>query len=112
MRAGFLTYSSRTDQRKAFKLICHPDDPSIARGGRTSDSFAPAKPVPVSKSRSAPYAPTLHARLRILIGWQQPKTRTGGACASLSEILPSARIALFVRMTKKGDPIDAQQPNF
>src|SRR5271170_7418929 len=34
---------------------CHPDDPSIARGGRTSDSFAPAKPVPVSTSRSAPF---------------------------------------------------------
>jgi len=30
-------------------LLCHPDDLSIARGGRTSDSFAPAKPVPVLK---------------------------------------------------------------
>ena len=30
---------------------------------------------------------------------QQPKTGTGGACAPLSEILPSARVARFVRMT-------------
>ena len=28
---------------------CHPDDLSNARGGRTSDSFAHAKPVPVSE---------------------------------------------------------------
>jgi hypothetical protein len=32
---------------------------------------------------------------------QQPGTGTGGACAPLSEILPSARDARFVRMTKK-----------
>jgi hypothetical protein len=34
-------------------LFRHPDDPSIARGGRTSDSFARAKPVPVSENRAA-----------------------------------------------------------
>jgi hypothetical protein len=31
------------------RLLCHPDDPSNARGGRASDSFAHAKPVPVSE---------------------------------------------------------------
>src|SRR5208282_4674060 len=42
-----LTLSSfRSEQREPY---CHPDDPSIARGGRTSDSSAPAKPVPVSE---------------------------------------------------------------
>src|SRR5580658_8143661 len=32
---------------------------------------------------------------------QQPRTGTGGACAPLSEILPFARVARFVRMTEK-----------
>src|SRR5271163_4351792 len=32
---------------------------------------------------------------------QQPRTGTGGACAPLSEILPSARVARFVRMTEE-----------
>jgi hypothetical protein len=35
------------------------------------------------------------------IGKQQLKTGTGGACAPLSEILPAARVARFVRMTKE-----------
>jgi hypothetical protein len=30
--------------------FCHPDDGSNATGGRISDSFARAKPVPVSSS--------------------------------------------------------------
>src|SRR5277367_1195521 len=42
----------RKKQREPF---CHPEDPGIARGGGISDSFASAKPVPVSTSRSAPY---------------------------------------------------------
>jgi hypothetical protein len=37
----------------------------------------------------------------ILIGKQQRKTGTGGARAPLSEILPAARVARFVRMTQK-----------
>jgi hypothetical protein len=32
---------------------------------------------------------------------QQLETGTGGACTPLSEILPSARVARFVRMTPK-----------
>jgi hypothetical protein len=38
--------------------LCHPDDLSNARGGRASDSFAHAKPVPVSEiaQRSFPDA--------------------------------------------------------
>jgi hypothetical protein len=31
------------------------------------------------------------------------KTGTGFACAKLSEILPSARVARFVRMTQKNE---------
>jgi hypothetical protein len=40
-------------------------------------------------------------------GRQQLKTGTGGARAPLSEILPSARGARFVRMTKKSVANDA-----
>jgi hypothetical protein len=36
----------------------------------------------------------------VLNGWQQSETGTGGAYAPLSEILPAARVARFVRMTK------------
>src|SRR5579862_6456299 len=36
-----------------FTFLCHPDDLSNARGGRTSDSFADAKPVPFSENRRA-----------------------------------------------------------
>src|SRR5260221_8462644 len=60
------------------------------------DSFAQAKPVPVSENRDA--------LLRILIGRQQLRTGTGGAYAPLSEILPAARVARFVRMTEFARP--------
>jgi hypothetical protein len=35
-----------------------------------------------------------------LSGKQQRKTGTGGAYAPLSEILPAARVARFIRMTE------------
>src|SRR5208282_3743665 len=37
-------------ERKQRKHSRHPDDASNASRGRTSDSFAPAKPVPVSNA--------------------------------------------------------------
>jgi glutathione S-transferase len=58
------------------------------------DSFAPAKPAPVLKSRSAP----LLMASRSLRHWMQRlRTGIGGAYAPLSEILRCARVARFSR---------------
>jgi hypothetical protein len=60
-----------------------------------------------SEVRESQLAPSLEIRTRPRVlrwssAWkQQLKTGTGGACAPLSEILPSARDARFVRMTQK-----------
>ena len=73
---------------------------ALVTGGTNSDSFAQAKPVPVSENREA-----------VLCGgrahppdsyWmQRRRTGTGGSCAPLSEILPAACDARFVRGHKK-----------
>jgi len=39
-----------------FASLCHPDDLSNAKEERASDSFAHAKPVPVSENRAASFA--------------------------------------------------------
>ena len=49
-RASFVCHP---DEVSKASFTCHPDDLSNARGGRTSDSFAHAKPVPVSENRAA-----------------------------------------------------------
>jgi hypothetical protein len=70
-------------------LICHPDDPSIARGGRTSDSFAQAKPVPVSETAQRSLCFCRHAiAANSYSEGNNSKTGTGGAYAPLSEVLP------------------------
>ena len=46
---------------------CHPDDPSNARGGRISDSFASAKPVPVSESLHPSSYPPKNPTTRAII---------------------------------------------
>src|ERR1700723_1377648 len=52
-RASSGEFSVVLTKRATRAPIRHPDDLSNARGGRTSDSFAHAKPVPVSENRAA-----------------------------------------------------------
>jgi hypothetical protein len=44
----------------------------------------------------------------ILVGCSDSETGTGFAGAKLSEILPAARVARFVRMTWEGEETEAQ----
>src|SRR5271163_1089795 len=88
----------RKKQREPF---CHPEDPSIARGGRISDSFAAAKPVPVSTSRSAPYVRrnrqsrhTWSSTLTLLPFWRRESER----CAAFSTF-PRSRTPAMLNFT-------------
>src|SRR5271163_4084820 len=101
-------------------MIRHPDEASDASHAvilTTRASRGEEGPRTASRQRSrfrfrhrAALLILLSPRKRgeFLFGRQQPKTGTGGACAPLSEILPSARVARFVRMTQ--EPPCARKP--
>src|ERR1700735_3734937 len=54
---GQLRFLCNPDEASNARVLCHPDDLSNARGGRTSDSFAYAKPVPVSEIAQRSFSP-------------------------------------------------------
>jgi hypothetical protein len=81
-------------------LICHPDDPSIARGGRTSDSFAQAKPVPVSETAQRSLCFCRHAiAANSHSEGSNSKPVPAALTQPLSEVLPPLD-ARVVRMTE------------
>src|SRR5271156_5697761 len=97
-RAGRDDPSSRRSERR--EPCSHPDDPSIARGGRTSDSFAPAKPVPVSETAQRSLCFCRHAiAANSYSEGNNSKPVPAALTQPLSEVLPPLD-ARVVRMTE------------
>jgi len=73
-----------------FASLCHPDDLSNARGGMDLGQLRVSAAGSGFEDRAA----------LLCLESSDLETGTGGANAPLSEILPAARVARFVRMTE------------
>jgi len=83
--------------------VCHPDETSNASDRKDLGQLRASEAgTGFCKSRSGPLLMSL-TKLAEFSSDAERRTGTGGAYAPLSEILPSARAARFVRMTQKGD---------